>query len=120
MGTLKIHYHNLANNDTVESHLMLQLIFPLNHMAHIKYYFATQMFWSWIGFTQNVATELIYVTVLVYAAMKLELLQVKFRSFVQDDLELSSSNEKLQEKTDLLKNLIREHQSIILLVIFCS
>lgn len=120
MGTLRIHSHNLATNDTLESHLMLQLIFPLNNMAHIKAYFLSEMFWSWIGFTQNVATELIYVTILVYAATKLEILQVKFRSFVQDDFELCSSNDKVQEKTDLLKNLIREHQSVILLVVFFS
>lgn len=89
-------------------------------MAHLNFYLLSEMFWSWIGFTQNVATVLIYVTSLVYAVTKLEILQVKFRCFVEDDFELCSSNDKIQEKTDMLKNLIREHQSIILLVVFYS
>lgn len=117
-GTLNMKNHNQANNDTLESHMTLQVLLPLNRMNHLEWFFSTQLFWAWNAFTCNLSSLLIYVNILVYSVVQLEMLQIKFRNFVEPNFSLDALTIEIQYKGAMLKKLIREHQHIIRLVDF--
>lgn len=115
-GTLNIKNHNQANNDTLESHMTLQVLLPLNRVNHLEWFFSTQLFWAWNAFTCNLSSLLIYVNILVYSVVQLEMLQIKFRNFVEPNFSLDAVTIEVHSKGAILKQLIREHQHIIRLV----
>lgn len=92
---------------------MYQVLLPLDKINHIHWFFSTQVIWAWIGYIFSVVTQIIYFTILCYAAVHLQILQIRFKNFVEPNFNFSASVEALEKKTEVLKGLIHEHQQII-------
>ncbi|KAH1027630.1 hypothetical protein HUJ05_001106 [Dendroctonus ponderosae] len=105
--------HNKLFNDTVETHGMYQTIFPLHRNNHIYWLFATEVFWSYLGITANIVTQLICVIILLHAASRLEVLQVRFKHLIMPDFQIKASDEDMKAKVTELKSIIRKYQLTI-------
>lgn len=93
---------------------MYQTIFPLDKTNHVCWLFSTQILWAWVGLIFNLVTQLIFVTILLYAASQLEIMQVRFRNFIEQDFDLMASEEKVTQKVQKLKGLIHDLQYVVM------
>lgn len=89
---------------------MYQTIFPLHRNNHIYWLLTTEVFWSFVGISSNIVTQLIFVTILLHAASRLEVLQVQFKHFIKPGFQINASDEDMRAKVVELKSIIREHQ----------
>lgn len=103
----------MLHNGTIEAHYMYQVLLPLDKIKHMYWFFSTQVLWAWIGYIFSVVTQIIYFTVLCYAAVHLQILQIRFKNFVEPNFGFSASVEAMEKKTEILKKLIQEHQQLI-------
>ncbi|KAL1509552.1 hypothetical protein ABEB36_004266 [Hypothenemus hampei] len=113
IGTLHIKTHNALTNDTVEPHLMYPLILPFNKTQHLHWHFSMQLLCAWNGVLYYLLTELIFIVILVYAAGQLQILQVRFRNFLEPNFSIDATDEEIRAKIFVLKGLVREHQNTI-------
>ncbi|KAH1027629.1 hypothetical protein HUJ05_001105 [Dendroctonus ponderosae] len=105
--------HNAIFNDSIESHVMYQTIFPLDRTNHVYWLLTTQVLWAWVGLIFNLVTQLIFVTILLYAASQLEIMQVRFRNLIEQDFDIMAGEEKVAEKVKELKGLIHDLQYVV-------
>ncbi|XP_066257514.1 odorant receptor 43a-like [Euwallacea similis] len=113
LATLKIRQYNSINNASLESHLMYQAIFPLNRINHLNWLFLSEILWGWTGLTYASVTHLIYITILVYAATQLQILQIRFRNLMGSEEELSPTQGEVLEGARKLREHIITHKIII-------
>lgn len=92
---------------------MYQTLLPLNKLDHVPLFFASQAFWAWSGVTFNIMTQGVFVTLLIYSASQLEMLQIRMRNFVGNVQTEILEPEEINEKIVILKELIQDHIHII-------
>ncbi|KAL1509551.1 hypothetical protein ABEB36_004265 [Hypothenemus hampei] len=110
---------NFLNNRTDEAHVMYQTIIPLDKMKETKYYFSTQVMWSYIGLIFNSSTHGILTVLLIYVKTQLVILQIKLRNLIGADV--SEFEEVDQESTRItFIKLIGDHQHIIGVVAYLN
>nr|QXE93258.1 odorant receptor 32 [Eucryptorrhynchus brandti] len=109
--------YNIEHNATVEPHVMYQIFLPFNKVNHMTWLFTIEAFLAWVGATYNTATHLIFLTLLVYAASQLQVLQIKLKNYDGLDFSSEASQEEIDERIVVLKGLIRDHQQMIGFVI---
>ncbi|XP_030750008.1 odorant receptor 67c-like [Sitophilus oryzae] len=103
----KLIQYNRLNNASLETHFMYQIWFPVNKLDNLVPYYSVMLMFTWSGFVYSCITHMLFVTLLIYCGVQLEVLQVKMSK-------ITSSSDNSEENRKLLwKKLIVEHQYII-------
>ncbi|XP_066154581.1 uncharacterized protein [Euwallacea fornicatus] len=113
VATLKIKRYNVMNNASLESHFMYQTVFPLNRINHLNWLFSTEILWGWIGLLYSSITQLIFITILAYAAIQLQILQVHFRDLMGSTVELFPAHAEVLQGALKLREHMVTHKIII-------